>query len=61
MNRLLIVKGSNLLFQMFYIIPSGIVNKQGKIIHGTLGFVDALWKIIRRTEPTHTAVLFGGE
>lgn len=60
-NRLLIVDGSNLLFQMFYGMPARIVNSQGKPIHGTLGFIGALLKIIRRTSPTHLAVLFDGE
>lgn len=61
MNRLLIVDGSNLLFQMFYGMPARIFNSQGKAIHGTLGFVGALLKIIRRVEPTHIVVLFDGE
>lgn len=61
MNRFLIVDGSNLLFQMFFGMPARIVNKRGKAIQGTLGFVGALLKIIRRTEPTHIAVLFDGE
>lgn len=46
---------------MFFGMPARIVNKQGKAIHGTLGFVGALLKIIRSTEPTHIAVLFDGE
>lgn len=61
MNRLLLVDGHNLLFQMFFGMPARIVNKQGKAMQGTLGFVGALLKIIRRTEPTHIAVLFDGE
>lgn len=61
MNRLLIVDGSNLLFQMFFGMPARIVNKQGKAIQGTLGFVGALLKIIRKIEPTHIAVFFDGE
>ena len=61
MNRLLIVDGSNLLFQMFFGMPSRITNSEGKAIQGTLGFVGALLKIIHRTEPTHIAVLFDGE
>lgn len=61
MNRILIVDGSNLLFQMFFGMPSRIVNEQGKAIQGTLGFVGALLKIIRKTEPTHIAVFFDGE
>lgn len=61
MTRLLIVDGSNLLFQMFFGMPSRITNSEGKAIQGVLGFVGALLKIIRRTGPTHIAVLFDGE
>lgn len=61
MEKLLIVDGSNLLFQMFYGMPSRIVNKAGKAIQGTLGFVGALIKIIKMFSPTHIAVLFDGE
>ena len=61
MNRLLLVDGSNLLFQMFFGMPARIANAQGKAIQGTLGFVGALLKIIRKTDPTHIAVLFDGE
>ncbi len=60
-NRLLIVDGSNLLFQMFFGMPSRITNSEGKAIQGTLGFVGALLKIIRRAEPTQITVLFDGE
>ncbi len=60
-DKLLLIDGSNLLFQMFYGMPSRIINKDGKAIQGTLGFVGALLKIIRRTEPTHIAVIFDGE
>lgn len=61
MNRLLIIDGHNLLFQMFFGMPARIVNQEGRAIHGTLGFVGALLKIIRRTDPTHLVVLFDGE
>lgn len=61
MARILIVDGSNLLFQMFFGMPARIINHEGKSIQGTLGFVGALLKIIRKTEPTHIAVLFDGE
>ena len=46
---------------MFFGMPARIVNEQGKAIQGTLGFVGALLKIIRRTEPTHIVILFDGE
>lgn len=58
---MLLVDGSNLLFQMFYGMPARIVNADGKAIQGTLGFVGALLKIIRIAEPTHIAVFFDGE
>lgn len=61
MDRLLLVDGHNLLFQMFFGMPSRIVNEKGKAIQGTLGFVGALLKIIRRISPTHIAVLFDGQ
>lgn len=61
MDRLLLVDGSNLLFQMFYGMPARIVNAEGRAIQGTLGFVGALRKIVQRVEPTHLAVFFDGE
>ncbi len=61
MSKLLLIDGSNLLFQMFFGMPARIVNTEGKAIQGTLGFVGAMLKIIRMTEPTHIAVLFDGE
>ena len=61
MSKILIVDGHNLLFQMFFGMPSRIINKDGKAIQGTLGFVGALLKIIKMVKPTHTVVLFDGE
>lgn len=59
--KLLLVDGSNLLFQMFYGMPARILGKQGQPVHGTLGFLGALLKVIRMTIPTHAAVFFDGE
>ena len=61
MDKLLIVDGHNLLFQMFYGMPSRIVNRDGKPIQGVVGFIGALLKIIKMTEPSHVVVLFDGE
>ncbi len=61
MERLLIVDGHNLLFQMFYGMPARIIGANGKPIQGTLGFVGALIKIIKMTEPTHVVALFDSE
>ena len=59
--RLLLVDGSNLMFQMFYGMPSRIVNKQGVAIHGVLGFVGAFLRIVGLVEPSHILVVFDGE
>lgn len=61
MNKILLVDGSNLLFQMFFGMPARIYNEKGVGIWGVLGFVGALLKIIRKTNPTHMAVLFDGD
>ena len=61
MDHFLIVDGSNLLFQMFYGMPARITGKNGRSIHGTLGFLGALLKIIRLIKPTHVCVCFDGE
>lgn len=60
-SRLLLVDGHNLLFQMFYGMPARIKGKNGKSVHGVLGFTAALLKIIKMIKPTHLAVLFDGE
>lgn len=61
MSKLLIVDGSNLLFQMFYGMPSRIYGKSGRAVHGTLGFVGALLRVIRMMSPTHVFTVFDGE
>lgn len=60
MDKLLVVDGSNLLFQMFYGMPARIVGKHGKSIHGTVGFIGALLKMAKNLRPTHMVVLFDG-
>lgn len=60
-DKFLIVDGHNLLFQMFYGMPSRIVNQNGKPIQGIIGFVGALIKMLRQTNPQYVLVLFDGE
>ena len=60
-DKLLIIDGMNLLFQMFYGMPSRITGKDGQAIHGVLGFIGALIKMIKMTEPTHIIALFDSE
>ena len=61
MAKLLLIDGSNLLFQMFFGMPARIFGADGRAIQGTLGFVGALLKIIRMMSPTHVLVVFDGE
>ena len=61
MEKLLIVDGMNLLFQMFYGMPSQILNGHGKAIQGTIGFVGALLRMIRMVQPGYVLVVFDGE
>ena len=61
MNRLLLVDGMNLHFQMFFGMPSKFRNENGIGIWGVVGFVGALNKLINMTEPSHIAVIFDGE
>ena len=61
MNKLLLIDGHCLLFQMFFGMPARIVGTNGRAIQGTLGFVGALRKMIAMVQPTHVAVIFDGE
>ncbi|MBO4409970.1 MAG: hypothetical protein J5775_04370 [Spirochaetales bacterium] len=60
-GKLLLVDGMNLLFQMFFGMPSRIFNSQGRAIHGTMGFTGALRRMLEMTEPSHVLVVFDGE
>lgn len=57
-NKLLIVDGNNLLFQMFYGIPAKIYNKRGRTIHATLGFISALQRMIKTYQIDRCLVVF---
>lgn len=57
-NKLLIVDGNNLLFQMFYGIPAKIYNKRGRTIHATIGFISALQKMIKAYQIDGCIVVF---
>lgn len=61
MEKMLIVDGMNLLFQMFYGMPARIFAQDGRPIHGTIGFVGALLKMVRRIKPQYVLVAFDGE
>lgn len=61
MNRLLIVDGHNLLFQMFFGMPSRIIGARGQAIQGVIGFVGAINRLADNYHPTHLCVMFDGE
>ena len=61
MNRLLIVDGHNLLFQMFFGMPSKIIGTRGVAIHGVIGFIGAINRLAETYNPTHLLVMFDGE
>lgn len=61
MERLLIIDGNNLLFQMFYGLPNPIYNKEGRAIHGTIGFISAVIKEIKLYEVTKAIVVFDSD
>ena len=58
MSRLLLVDGHNLLFQMFFGMPSRIRNREGRAVQGVIGFVGAMRKLLSLIEPSHVLVLF---
>ena len=57
-NKILIVDGNNLLFQMFYGIPAKVYNKRGRTIHATIGFISALQKMIKNYQIDGCVVVF---
>ena len=61
MDRLLIIDGHNLLFQMFFGMPTKIIGAKGEAIHGVIGFIGALNKMIDAYHPSHLVVMFDGE
>ena len=61
MDRLLIIDGHNLLFQMFFGMPNSILSLRGNEIRGVVGFIGAVNKLIDANKPTHMVVIFDGE
>lgn len=60
-EKMLLIDGHNLLFQMFYGMPNRILGKDGRPIHGVIGFVGAVNRLITMVEPDRVAVLFDRE
>lgn len=60
-NRLLLIDGHHLLFQMFYGMPAKIPSRDGRDIRAVIGFVGAVGKLVKMTRPTHVAAIFDSE
>ncbi len=60
-NKIILVDGPSLLFRMFFGLPAKIPGKDGKSIHGTVGFIGSLLKINSLIKPTHLLVVFDSE
>ena len=60
-EKLLIVDGHNLLFQMFYGMPNKIYNEDNVPIQGVIGFIGALLKIIKINNPDYIVILLDKE
>ena len=58
MENILIIDGNNLLFQMFYGMPSKIYNKSGQTIHATIGFISAIQRLIKMIDASKVVVVF---
>lgn len=61
MKRILLIDGHNLLFRMFYGIPSSIKNNDGKEIKGLVGFIGSLKKLVNEFSPYSIYVVFDSE
>lgn len=61
MENFLLVDGHNLLFQMFYGMPSRIIGKDGRAVQAVVGFTGTLLKVIKDIQASYVIVLFDGE
>ncbi len=61
MNKIILIDGHNLLFRMFYGIPSPIKNTKGKEIRGLIGFIGSLKKIVDEFRPYLLIVVFDSQ
>jgi len=60
-RTILLVDGHNILFRSFFGIPAEIPGKDGKTIHGVLGFIGTLLKILNRFKPSYLLIAFDSE
>ena len=58
MENILIIDGNNLLFQMFFGMPSKIYNKSGETIHATIGFISATIRLLKLVNASKVICVF---
>ena len=58
MENILIIDGNNLMFQMFYGMPSKIYNKSGQTIQATIGFISATLRLIKLINASKVICVF---
>lgn len=58
MENILMIDGNNLMFQMFYGMPSKIYNKSGQTIHATIGFISAILRLIKLINASKVICVF---
>ena len=61
MKKIVLVDGHNLLFRMFYGIPSSIKNSNGKEIKGLVGFIGGIKRITSELNPYSLVVVFDSQ
>src|SRR3990172_427777 len=60
MSKLLLVDGHNVMHKAWNGIPEKLL-PDGRPVHGVIGFVSIVTKLIKLTEPTHVLVVFDPE
>lgn len=60
-KKLILFDGHNLLFRMFFGMPNKIYAADGHLIHGTIGFIGSILKILRECCPCNVCVVFDSE
>lgn len=61
MEKLIIIDGHNLLFRMFFGLPNAVYDKNGKDIHGVIGFIGSVIKTVKQEAPCHVCIVFDSE
>jgi DNA polymerase-1 len=61
MEKIVLIDGHNLLFRIFFGIPSSIRNSKGKEIKGLIGFIGSIKRIAKELNPCFLIVVFDSE